>query len=130
MKKVKIVVVVFLIVALIGGVIGYRMWNKAPVKVESVEGVRVTVAQLSDEYTADEAKANEKYLNKALVVTGAVTEVQDNQDGKKLVIMEGQVQCTMRDMDTTPVVGQTITVKGFCTGSSLFGVMLSDCVVQ
>lgn len=122
------ILAVVLLGVLIGGVAGYVMWNKAPVKVEDIKGVSIPISQLADDYAADETKANEKYLNKAIVVSGTVTDVQTNQDGKILVILEDKVQCTMRDSATVSA-GSTITVKGFCTGNSLFGVLLSDGVI-
>lgn len=128
MIKKKTILTAVLLGMLVGGVGGYVMLSKAPVKVEDVKSVNIPISQLADDYAADEAKANEKYLNKAIVVSGTVTDVQTNQDGKALVILDDKVQCTMRD-NATIATGSTITVKGFCTGNSLFGVLLSDGVI-
>ncbi|MCB0697173.1 MAG: hypothetical protein KDC07_07395 [Chitinophagaceae bacterium] len=72
-------------------------------------------------------------MNRAIVVTGTVSEMEENQDGKLVVILAGDdpmatVQCTMRDKGINAETGATMTVKGFCNGSSIFGVLLSDCV--
>lgn len=129
MKKGKIIIIILLIAAAAGGAIAYMMWNKEHTKVEDAAATTVTVAELTGAYSADETKANATYLNKAIAVTGKITGVEDNQDGNLLVILEDGVQCTMRDKGVKADIGATITVKGFCTGSSLFGVLLSDCVV-
>lgn len=129
MKKGRIILMMIILAVLIAAPIAYIMYNKAPDKVEDIEGVNVTVAGLADAYAADETKANAQYLNKAVVVTGKISEIQNNQDGNLLVILEDKIQCTMRDKDVKADVGATVTVKAFCTGSSLFGVLLSDGVI-
>lgn len=129
MKKGKIIIVILLIAAIAGAAIAYMMWNKEHTKVEDAAATTVTVSELTGAYSADETKANATYLNKAIAVTGKITGIEDNQDGNLLVILEDGVQCTMRDKGVKADVGATITVKGFCTGSSLFGVLLSDCVI-
>lgn len=136
MKNWKLVLTIVVTLAVIGGVVGYMMWNKPHQKVEDIEGTKVTVSELSAAFNADEAKANGQYLNKALVVTGTVTETQANQDGGLLILLaehagaEPAVQCTMREKDVKAAAGDVVTVKGFCNGRSLFGeVLLSDCIV-
>ncbi len=134
MNKVKIILIVLLVGALTGAAVGIYMWNKPHEQIEDVKGIEVSVADLAGAFSQDEAKANEKYLNKALTVKGTVTETQQNQDGGLVIILAGEdpmatVQCTMRDKDVKAEVGGEVIVKGFCTGSSLFGVLLSNCVV-
>lgn len=134
MKKWKIVLLVIVLGAIVGSVVAYRMWNKPHTMIEDVKTVTVTVSDITSAFEADEAKANETYLNKAITVTGSVSETEENQDGNLVVILAGDdpmatVQCTMRDKGGDAVIGSTVTVKGFCNGSSLFGVLLSDCVL-
>lgn len=134
MKKGKIILFVLLAGVLIGGAVGLYMWNKPHEQIEDTKGIEMTVSELAAAFSNDEAKANEKYLNQAITVKGTVTETQQNQDGGLLILLAGEdqgatVQCTMRDKDTKAEVGETVTVKGKCTGSSLFGVLLSGCVM-
>lgn len=121
--------------AAVGAGVGVVMWNKAPEKVEDSKGLSVTATQLCTDFSADEAAANQKYLNKALEVTGTVSEVTKNQDGIPVVIVQGDdpsmnVQCSMREKDASPEVGKTVTVKGFCSGNTMFDVLLTDCIVK
>ena len=100
MKNWKIIFTVVVVIAIIGGIVGYMMWNKPHRKVEDIKGEKVTVTELAGAFAADEAKANEKYLNKALTVKGTVTETQQNQDGGLMIVLAGDdpmatVQCTM-----------------------------------
>lgn len=96
--------------------------------------MEVSVAELTTAFSENETAANEKYLNQALTVKGTVMETEQNQDGGLVIILAGDdpmatVQCTMRDKDVTVNTGDVVTVKGKCTGSSLFGVLLSGCVL-
>ncbi len=134
MKKGKIILLVILAGVLIGVGVGAYMWNKPHEQIENTKGIEMTVSELAGAFSNDEAKANEKYLNQAITVKGTVTETQQNQDGGLVVILAGDdpmatVQCTMRDKDVKANVGEILTVKGKCTGSSLFGVLLSGCVL-
>lgn len=134
MKKGKIILFIILAGALIGGAVGLYMWNKPHEQIENVKGIEITVSELAAAFSENEAQANEKFLNQAITVNGTVTETQKNQDGGLVIILAGDdpmatVQCTMRDKDVTADVGDQVTVKGKCTGSSLFGVLLSGCVL-
>ena len=134
MKKWKVAILVVVLAGIIGSVVAYKMWHKPHTKVEDVKGLEVSAKELSTAYADDETRANEEYLNKAITVTGEVAETEENQDGKLVVILAGAddmttVQCTMRDNGVGVSEGGTITIKGFCNGSSLFGVLLSDCVI-
>lgn len=129
MSKWKIILIVVLVIAVVGGVVGYRMWNKPHAQVEDVAGIKVTTTELVQAYEEDEAAANEKYLDEAIQVTGTVTGTETNQDGQLLVILDDNVQCTMKDKNTSVSESEKVTVKGFCSGSSLFGVVLREGVI-
>lgn len=130
----KSVILFVLVIIIVGGAIGYYMWNKEPEKIEDVDVAAISIEELTNAYETDETAANEKHLNKALKVTGTVSGTETNQDGKLLVILTGdnttsEVQCTMRDAEDKADEGAKVTVKGFCSGSNMFGVLLTDCVI-
>lgn len=134
MKKKTLIYLVILVIA-IGGIVGYRMWNKPHEKVEDRKGIPVTVAGITKEYTDDEAAANKKYLNQAVEIEGKVASVTANQDGAVVVGLQadgtdGTVQCTMRDKDVKLEAGQQVKIQGFCSGNTMFDVLLTDCVVK
>lgn len=134
-KKWPLILVFVGAVIAIGAGVGVVMWNKAPEKVEDSKGIPVTATQLCTDFSTNEAAANQKYLNKALEVTGVVSEVTKNQDGIPVVIVQGDdptlnVQCTMREKDVVLETGKTVTVKGFCSGNTMFDVLLTDCIVK
>lgn len=131
MKK---IVITILVLGLIGGAVGAMMWFKPHPKAEDAKGIAFTATALAKEYNTDEKMADAKYLNKVIEVTGTVSESEKNQDGGLMVILQTEdptagVQCTMREKNITVTKGQTVTLKGFCSGNGITGVSLTDCVI-
>ncbi len=119
----------------IGVAIGVYLWNMPAKKVENSIGLSITAADLGKEYAANEKEADLKYLNKAIKVSGTISEIEKNQDGGLMVILQTDdpmtgIQCTLRDKGANPVKGQNIVIKGFCSGSGITGVSLTDCIIS
>jgi len=126
---------ILLVLVLIGVVTGLYMWNKPHTKVENAKGVAISADSLTSVFSANEAAANTQYLNKALVVSGVVAEVDKNQDGGIMVVLGtsdpmAAVQCTMREKGVVVNKGQKVTIKGFCSGNGITGVSITDCVLE
>lgn len=112
-------------IAVIGGVVGYRMWNKPHREVESEKGIEITAVELVKEYAGNEGTANAKYLDKTIQVTGEVTEIKTNQEGNTTVTLKSDdpfagVFCTLKEKSVDIASGANVTIKGICSG------MLSD----
>jgi len=128
LKKILIAVAILI---LIGVGTGVYMWNKPHRKVENEKCLVIKPADLYKEYSADENKANAKYLNKAIEVNGAITEV-DKTNGLLLILDAGDptggIQCAMRDTTINITKGSNVTIRGICSGYLLPNVSLTDCV--
>jgi tRNA_anti-like len=130
---VKRIVGIVIVLALIGVSTGIYLWNKPHKKVEDAKSISLSAADLSKEYSANEQAADAKYLNKAIVVTGLVSEIDTNQDGHLMLVLQAAdpaagVQCSMRDKGISASKGNNVTIEGFCSGNSITGVSLTDCV--
>lgn len=134
MKK----VLLFLVpVLLIGLTAAYLMYNKPHQNMERTEAdLAISAMDLFSEFEADEAKANEKYLEKVVLVEGEVSDISTNEDGRvSLTLKSGSdlfgVICEMDDLTdhkrTEFSVGETVALKGICTGM-LMDVVLVRCV--
>lgn len=124
-KNLKVILIVFVILIIGGSAVAYFMWHKPERKVENEEGIEVTSAQLVKDYQANEAEANKKYLDKAIQVTGNITEVKTNQDGNTTIMLASDdafsgVFCTLKEKPGNLNTGSMVTIKGICSG------MLSD----
>jgi len=81
---------------------------------------RNVLAENSVSVTADELKGDSLFLNKAVTVTGKVTDVRKNQEGKTIIFLESKdpmsnVSCTLQS-PTNITPGNNVTVKGVCAG--------------
>ena len=132
MKKVLVAV---LVLAVIGVGTAIYMWNKPHEKVEDKKGIVVAAEVLVNDFSENEQEANSRYLDKAIEVTGVVSETETNQDGGVMIILDtgdpfAAVQCTMREKTVSVSNGQPVTVKGFCSGFGITGVSLTDCILK
>jgi len=129
----RTVIIVIIIFILGGSAVAYRMWNKPHRNVANEKGIQLSAAQLVKEYQSNEAEANKKYLDKAIQVTGNISEVKSNQDGKTTVMLSSEdpftgVFCTLKEPAENIAPGTPLTIKGICSGM-LSDVRLSDAVV-
>ena len=109
--------------------------NRPHPKVEDSASLPISAPELGAAYLNDEAMANAHYLNKPLEVSGSISGIDHNQDGGSMVLLatgspDAMVQCTMRDATAALPRGASVKLKGFCTGSNLSGVTLTDCIVS
>lgn len=109
--------------------------NKPHEKVEDAKGITITALALAKEYSANEKKSDSLYLNKAIEVSGIISEIDKNQDGGLMIVLKTDdpsagVQCALRDKGATVAKDQNITIKGFCSGNGITGVSLTDCVIK
>lgn len=128
-KKVKIALLVVLGCIVIGAVVAYRMWNKPHRDVATEDALKISAAKLVKDYQAGEPAANALYLDKAVEVTGNIADTGSNQEGQATVLLSSEdaftgVFCTLREKTGGLKPGQTVVLKGICSG------MLSDVRVR
>ena len=122
----------------IGLILALYMYNKPHPDLESQEAdVQVSSTDLFQAFDADEAAANEQYLNTLIEVAGPVVEVSSLADGGYTVVLGAAeqafgVNCAFLPADSEGVdklaTGDLITVKGLCAGM-LMDVNLSRCIL-
>lgn len=104
-------------------------------QVQSETAIVITSDSLVAKYQADEKLANSLFLNKAVVVTGQIISIDKNQEGKITLVLGhtdsfSNVSITMNSSaPITQKVGETITIKGLCTGA-LSDVVITDGEVE
>lgn len=133
-KLILRIFIVLIVMGGIGGIVVYKMWTKPHPKAEDEKGIAITTTVLAKEYGTDEKAADAKYLDKWIEVTGTVSETEKNQDGGLMVILQTEdptagVQCAMREKNISVNKGQTVTMKGKCSGNGITGVTLTDCII-
>jgi hypothetical protein len=124
----KSLVIIFLLFILAGFWIAYRMYNKPHRDPTAESSIQITAVDLFRSYETNEVEANGRYLDKVLEVSGKVIEITNNQENFPVIILETDnpmfaVRCTMEKADASANVGDTVKIKGICTG------YLSDVII-
>ncbi|MCB0630885.1 MAG: hypothetical protein R2824_21150 [Saprospiraceae bacterium] len=134
MKK---ILLYLLPVLLIGLTAAYFMYNKPHQNMEKAAAdLTISSKELFAAFESDETGANEKYLEKIVVVKGQIKDVSTNEEGHISLTLESEsdmfgVICQLDELTEHPrtdfTVGETVSMKGICTGM-LMDVVLVRCV--
>lgn len=126
-KILKIIVILGVAGILIGGGIGYYMFNMPHRDVQSADAdYSLTASEIVSEYLTDRDAANMKYLSangesKILQITGVVSKISEDYSGQKVVLLKDEqdkagVNATFTHETNSSLddiqIGQTICVKG------------------
>jgi len=119
-KKAIFIVIGFII--LTGAVIGYLIWNKPQPDIKDASGIGISAVDLYKQLSTDNQYHKASLIGKVLIVSGEVTQVQMNQKGQQLILLQtktsgASVNCTMEQKIEKRVnTGDTILIKGICSG--------------
>ncbi len=117
----KKIIVGLVLAGLIGASLGYYLFNKP---LESTESMKVDYKMLPSEllmaFESDETQANAKYLDKVIQVSGTVSKCE-TKDNKVTVYLDtdnpmSNIIFQLEKSTTEIKEGETITLKGICTG--------------
>lgn len=134
-KTIKRIGLVILAGVIIAGIIGAYMWFKPHRDVQATKAfAELKVTNLVNEFKADAAAANAKYLardgnSKVLVVEGRVSKISTNQNNETVIVLKEEgakvgVSATFTQrtsVNTTGLkVGEIIKVKGVITAGNSY----------
>jgi hypothetical protein len=125
------------LVLLMGGFIGYKMWNKPHMDVAEADSfISLTANDLLNSFKENESEANTRFLNKVITVSGIIASVNKQQD-EIILHLETEdpmalVICNLDPFSSHEKVefaeGESINLKGICSGM-LTDVVLDRCVL-
>lgn len=113
------ILLVMVVIAI--AIIGYCTWNKPHLNVESTNGIKITALNLYSSLSKNDSVAKSIYLNKVLEVSGKIANVSFNQQHQQIILLktniaDGSVNCTMEEKIDDARQGETIVLKGICSG--------------
>jgi len=130
--------ILVVILGVVGGLIGLYMYNKkSPDLSKAKADFTLNITELVSEFNQDETSASAKYIDKIVEVTGPMSAIEVTGETTMNVTLadEGQMSgviCSFQDIANPVSVGinkgETITVRGICSGM-LMDVLLIDCVI-
>lgn len=97
-------------------------WNKPHENVKNQPGISMNARELFGAFAENEQLATKTYNGKVIEVSGVVSALETNQEGKTTVQLQSNdpifgVNCTM-EKDQEIKQGETVTIKGVCSGFS------------
>ena len=131
MKKKLLVAALTILITAVIGVWFFVFYKPTHFKrdVADEKGISISAPDLVKAFQENETAANTTYLDKSVEIKGESVEAKPDQSGLTMLTLKSNdamagVLCTLKSADTTLKAGQTITVKGICTG------FLSDVVLK
>ena len=122
-KGKKIILIIFVVlIAIVGS--AYHYINNAGKRDLSEEKAEFTVSssQIMAEFTNNSDASTKKYLNKAIIVTGVVTDATVGE-----VVLDSNIICKLHDKEFLQAKGKKINVKGRFIGfDDLMGELKMD----
>lgn len=137
--KLKKVIIGLLVLAIVGAFVAYRMYNKPHIDVADASAdITISANTILNEFSSDENAANKKYLEKIVAVKGEISEVKIEKENGIITLKTnddfGSVICHLSDESTKKVVklkeGETITIKGICTGYLMDVILIKSEIIH
>lgn len=136
MKKRKFIIAIGLTLLIIAAGYGSYQYNRRPADIrrESYD-TAIDAVELVQAFNRDEETANRNYVDKVLLVTGKLKQIDYNSSGQATMHLDAgedpvSVVCSFYKQETPTlkniVPGSTVRVKGVCTGK-LMDVILNKC---
>ncbi len=130
MKKILIGII---LVGVVTCCVIYLMYNKPHRDPATEKSIGVTAVDLFRDFENNEIEANTRYLDKVVEISGKVTEITANQDLMPIIVLETEntffgVRCTLNNPEIKAQIGETIILKGVCTGY-LSDVIITDATI-
>ena len=132
----KKIIIGVLVLGLLGGGFAYMQFNKEHRDIAAEEAsIKVASMDLFQAYVDDEVAANATYLDKVVEVTGVITEVSTEAGAEMIVLQTSDdffgVNVYFDDANslTGLASGNSIRIKGHCTGGDEMGVVMAHCSV-
>lgn len=118
----------FILIALVTSAVIYKLYNKPHRDPTKEKSIQIKATELFQNFERNETDANDLYLDKVVEVSGKIIEITTNQENFPVMVLETDnpmfaVRCTMEKTDASARVGDTVIIKGICTG------YLSDVII-
>jgi hypothetical protein len=112
---------IFIAMIVIAAVIGFMMWNEPHRDIKDSTALKTTAVVLYSNLTKDSARMKSKLVNQIVEVSGEVKNVLKNQKGDQIILLKtntsgGSINCTMEEKISNVKPGETISIKGLCSG--------------
>lgn len=132
----KILIFILAIIFVSGAFFAVNLYNKGHDDLSEISPeISLSATQLFDDYSQNEATANQKYLDKIIEIDGRVSKVEKDEKGDTQLYLESNdpmfgIICNMvPGFQSTDINrGDPLVIRGICSGY-LMDVALNRCVL-
>jgi tRNA_anti-like len=126
-KTKKIILLAIVVTAGAAALIGYTLYNKKHFSVKNTTPVAIVAAVLLHQtFNADSALAKINFIGdetnkKVIKVTGEIAAIKEDQQGNTIILLKTAtdgafINCTLEGKAQNINAGNTIAIKGICSG--------------
>lgn len=120
-KTKNIILIPAAIIITAAAITGYVLWNKPHKNIKDAVAAKINAVYLYNLFITDSAKARSLYSDKAVQVWGEIAKVSLNQLSQQIILIktsvpDGYINCTMEEKTAGLKAGDTIAIKGICSG--------------
>jgi hypothetical protein len=120
---------------LLAGMYGVFLYNKPVQSLRNVEPfVEIGSNELLEAFEADEAAANDKFLDKVLLVNGVIDKIEESEGRVNIFLKTknplSSITCELEQTDLLDQYksGDPISVKGLCSGYLMDVVLIKSVI--
>ncbi|MFO0415444.1 MAG: OB-fold protein [Bacteroidota bacterium] len=122
-KNLLFILIVVLFVSLCTG--GWYMYtqilNPKHREIQKEKGISINAEELYQSFVSDEKAANATYLEKAIDISGKIGSISKNADSSQVIFLQTSdpifgVNCTLEEKAENLKAGDSVRVKGICSG--------------
>ena len=130
MKRTLITLSILIVAVVVA--IGLYQFNRGVASLSDAKAdYEMSANELFNAFESDESEALKRFEGKIIATSGKVMEVKKSENGVNIVLeaegaMLGGVNCSFKEIDPLPKVGDSIRLKGRCQGY-LMSVVLNNC---
>lgn len=137
---IKKIIYLLIFITLAAIATGVYLWNKPHRNIEkSKEDYSISAIDFYNEYSTDENNSNTKYLNKIIIVSGEISELEiDNTEEPTVTLKTSDESMTIscgfdkkwiNDLKLLKI-GAVVKIKGKCDGLGMFGIVITKCNIE
>ncbi len=120
-SSLKKTVIILCILILIGVSVAFYLWNKPHQDIAHAVGIKTDAVTLYNVFITDSIAAKKKYIQQVIEVSGTINNISKNQQNQMVTLINTDtngafINCTLEQESNTLQVGQSISIKGICTG--------------
>lgn len=120
-KTKRNIFLIFIAIVIAIAIVGYSIWNKSHLNVKNATALKTNAIALYSGLSKNDTLSKSIYLNKVVEVSGEINQISLNQQHQQIILLKtnvsgGSVNCTMEEKVNNIKAGDSIVLKGICSG--------------